>query len=78
MVADWIAQSRIEIEQARLLVLKTAWLLDTAGAKGARLEVSMIKAIVPSLLTRVADRAMQTFGAMGTGPDTPLCGAMGR
>lgn len=72
VVADWIAQSRIEIEQARLLVLKTAWLLDTAGAKGARLEVSMIKAIVPSLLTRVADRAMQTFGAMGTGPDTPL------
>lgn len=72
VVADWIAQSRIEIEQARLLVLKTAWLLDTSGIETARLEVSMIKAIVPSLLTAVTDRAVQTFGAMGTGPDTPL------
>jgi acyl-CoA dehydrogenase len=72
VIADWIAQSRIEIEQARLLVLKTAWLLDSAGVEAARLEVSMIKAIVPSLLTKVADWAMQTFGAMGTGPDTPL------
>jgi acyl-CoA dehydrogenase len=72
VVADWIAQSRIEIEQARLLVLKTAWLIDTVGVEGARLEVSMIKAVVPRMLTEVADRAMQTFGAMGTGPDTPL------
>jgi len=72
IVADWIAQSRIEIEQARLLVLKTAWLIDTVGVEGARREVSLIKAIVPNVLTRVADRAMQTFGAMGTGPDTPL------
>jgi acyl-CoA dehydrogenase len=72
IVADWIAQSRIEIEQARLLVLKTAWLIDRGGVEGARREVSLIKAIVPSVLTRVADRAMQTFGAMGTGPDTPL------
>lgn len=72
VIQDWIAQSRIEIEQARLLVLKTAWLLDTVGVDGARLEVSMIKAIVPSVLTSVTDRAIQTFGAMGTGPDTPL------
>ncbi len=72
VVADWIAQSRIEIEQARLLVLKTAWLIDTLGVEGARLEVSLIKAAVPTMLTNVADRAMQTFGAMGTGPDTPL------
>jgi acyl-CoA dehydrogenase len=72
VVADWIAQSRIEIEQARLLVLKTAWLIDTVGTEGAQLEVSMIKAIVPTVLTNVADRAIQTFGAMGTGPDTPL------
>lgn len=72
VVADWIAESRIEIEQARLLVLKTAWLIDTAGAEGARREVSLIKAIVPRVLTNVADRAIQTFGAMGTGPDTPL------
>lgn len=72
VVADWIAQSRMEIEQARLLVLKTAWLIDTKGVHGARLEVSLIKAVVPTVLTNVADRAMQTFGAMGTGPDTPL------
>lgn len=72
VVADWIAQSRMEIEQARLLVLKTAWLIDTLGVEGARLEVSLIKAIVPTVLTNVTDRAMQTFGAMGTGPDTPL------
>jgi acyl-CoA dehydrogenase len=71
MVQDWIAESRMQIEQARLLVLKTAWLIDT-GAEGARREVSLIKALVPRMLTEVADRAMQTFGAMGTGPDTPL------
>ena len=72
VIADWIAESRMEIEQARLLVLKTAWLIDTKGVKAARQYVAMIKAVVPSMLTRVADRAMQTFGAMGTGPDTPL------
>ena len=71
-VARWIAESRMEIEQARLLVLKTAWLIDTAGVAGARQEIALIKAVVPTMLTRVADRAMQTFGAMGTGPDTPL------
>jgi acyl-CoA dehydrogenase len=59
VVAEWIARSRAEIEQARLLVLKTAWMLDTVGVENARMEVAMIKAI-------------QTYGAMGTGPDTPL------
>jgi acyl-CoA dehydrogenase len=72
VVADWIAESRIEIEQARLLVLKTAWMLDNVGVAAARVEIALIKAVVPRMLTRVADRAMQTFGAMGTGPDTPL------
>lgn len=72
VVADWIAESRLEIEQARLLVLKTAWMLDHVGAEAARAEIAMIKAVVPRMLARVADRAMQTFGAMGTGPDTPL------
>lgn len=71
-VSDWIAHSRLEIEQARLLVLKTAWMIDRVGAKAAAKEISLIKALVPKLHTRVVDRAMQTFGAMGVSPDTPL------
>jgi len=71
-VAEWIAHSRIEIEQARLLVLKTAWLIDRHGAKGAMREISMIKALVPRLQVAVCDRAMQVFGAMGLSGDTPL------
>ncbi|MCW9035160.1 MAG: acyl-CoA dehydrogenase family protein [Rhodospirillales bacterium] len=71
-VSEWIARSRMEIEQARLLVLKTAWMIDAVGAKEARKEISLIKAIVPSLQTDVVNRAMQTFGAMGISPDTPL------
>jgi acyl-CoA dehydrogenase len=72
VVAEWIAMSRCEIEQARLLVLKTAWMIDTLGAKVAQNEIAMIKAIVPRLQTTVLDRAIQTFGAMGLSPDTPL------
>jgi acyl-CoA dehydrogenase len=71
-VGDWIARSRIEIDQARLLVLKTAWMIDRFGAKHAAKEISMIKALVPGLYTTVCDRAMQVFGAMGISPDTPL------
>ncbi|GGO84312.1 acyl-CoA dehydrogenase [Marinobacterium nitratireducens] len=71
-VSDWIAKSRMEIDQARLLVLKTAWMIDEVGAKAARKEISMIKAVVPTVHTNVLDRAMQTFGAMGISPDTPL------
>jgi acyl-CoA dehydrogenase len=71
-IADWIAKSRIEIDQARLLVLKAAWMIDNVGAKGARKEIAMIKAIVPTVHTNVVDRAMQVFGAMGLTPDTPL------
>jgi len=71
-VSEGIARSRIEIDQARLLVLRAAWLIDTVGATNARKDISMIKALVPSMLTRVADRAIQVFGAMGVSPDTPL------
>ena len=62
----------MEIEQARLLVLKTAWMIDNVGAKGAAKEIAMIKAVVPSVLGRVVDHAQQTFGAMGLTPDAPL------
>lgn len=71
-INEWIALSRCEIEQARLLVLKTAWLIDIYGSKAARNEVSLIKAVVPRLHTTVLNRAIQIFGAMGLSPDTPL------
>lgn len=71
-VAEWIALSRIEIDQARLLVLSTAWQIDHLGAKAAAKQVSMIKALVPRMQMTVCDRAMQTFGAMGLSSDTPL------
>ena len=71
-VAEWIARSRIEIEQARLLVLKAAWMIDRHGAKDAAREIAMIKALVPRMQTAVCERAMQVHGAMGLSPDTPL------
>lgn len=71
-ISEWIARSRMEIEQARLLVLKTAWMIDNVGAREARKEIAMIKAVVPGMLNNVVDRAMQVFGAMGLTPDTPL------
>jgi acyl-CoA dehydrogenase len=71
-VAESIAKSRIEIDQARLFVLKAAWMIDEVGAKEARKEIAMIKALVPSVHTAVCERAIQVFGAMGLSPDTPL------
>jgi acyl-CoA dehydrogenase len=71
-VQDWIAESRIEIDQVRLLVLRAAWLMDREGNKAARVDVSAIKLAAARLQTRVVDRAMQVFGAMGLTPDTPL------
>jgi acyl-CoA dehydrogenase len=71
-VQDWIAHSRVEIDQARLLVLRAAWLMDRQGNAAARVDVSAIKLVAAQLQTRVVDRAMQIFGAMGLTPDTPL------
>jgi len=74
-VQDWLAESRIEINQARLLVLHTAWLLDEGDAAdlaATRAQVAAIKVVAARLQTRVVDRAMQVFGAMGLSPDTPL------
>ena len=70
-----IASSRIELEQARLMVLKTAWLLDREGFRAARREVSMIKVAVAQTYSRIADRALQVFGAMGGSEDTPIAGS---
>ena len=71
-IRDWIAHSRIEIDQARLLVLRVAWRMDRDGNAAARTDVSAIKVVAAQLQTRVVDRAMQVFGAMGLAPDTPL------
>lgn len=72
-VQEWIALSRIEIDQARLLVLRTAWELDQPQ-RGERLRggIAAIKVVAARLQTQVVDRAMQIFGAMGLSPDTPL------
>jgi acyl-CoA dehydrogenase len=71
-VQDWIAHSRLEIDQARLLVLRAAWKMDREGSAAARIDASAIKLVTAQLQTRVVDRAMQVFGAMGLTPDTPL------
>ncbi len=72
VVQEWIAHSRIDIEQARLLVLKTAWIIDTLGVKQARKEIAAIKVAVPQMAEKVIDRAIQTFGGAGVSQDTPL------
>ena len=72
VIQQWIADSRIEIEQVRLLVLKTAWLMDTVGNKGARIEISAIKVAAPDVALRVIDRAIQAHGALGVSNDAPL------
>lgn len=71
-ISDWIAESRIEIDQARLLVLRAADRIDREGNRAARVDVSAIKVLAGRLQTRVLDRAIQVFGAMGLTNDTPL------
>lgn len=80
VIQSWIAEARMRIEQARLLVLKTAWMIDNVGVRNARVEIAAIKVVAPQVLTWVADRAMQVFGAAGFTEDHPLAQmyAMGR
>src|SRR5579885_1300504 len=72
VIQDWIAQSHLEIEQARLLTLKAAWMIDTQGKKAAQNEIAMIKIVAPQVMTDVVNRAIQVFGGAGMSDDFPL------
>jgi len=72
VIRDWIAESRVRLEQLRLLVLKTAWLMDTVGNKGAHAEIQAIKIATPSTVQWILDKAIQVHGAGGLSQDLPL------
>ncbi|MBU4464651.1 MAG: acyl-CoA dehydrogenase family protein [Actinobacteria bacterium] len=72
VVREWAAESRIQLEALRLLVLKTAWLMDTVGNRRAMTEIQAIKIAVPRAVQQILDRAIQVFGAAGVSGDTPL------
>jgi len=72
VIQEWIAQSELEIEQARLLTLKAAWMIDTLGKKAAQKEIAMIKIAAPEVFSNVVSRAMQVFGGAGLSDDFPL------
>ncbi len=74
VVQDWIAESRIRVEQLRLLVLKTAWLMDTVGNQGAHTEIQAIKISTPITVEWILDKAIQVHGAGGVSQDFPLAG----
>jgi acyl-CoA dehydrogenase len=78
VVQRWISEARVKIEQVRLLVLKTAWLMDTVGNRGARIEVSAIKIAAPDVATWVIDRAIQAHGGAGVSQDFGLAYAWAR
>jgi len=71
-IQEWIAESRIEIEQARLLTMKAAWMIDQGNAKGAKTEIGAIKVIAPRVACNVIDRAIQVHGGLGVSDDIPL------
>jgi acyl-CoA dehydrogenase len=72
VVRTWVAESRLQIEALRLLVLKTAWLMDTVGNRAAMTEIQAIKIAVPRAVQQILDRAIQLFGAAGLSGDQPL------
>ena len=72
VIQEWIAKARIDIEQARLLVLKTAWIIDNQGAKAARKEIAAIKVVVPRMAEEIINNAIQAHGGAGVSQDTPL------
>jgi alkylation response protein AidB-like acyl-CoA dehydrogenase len=72
LVQQWVAESRAEIDAARLMVLRTAWRIEREGTSGAREDISIIKFTVARTLQRVLDRAIQALGALGMTDDTPL------
>jgi acyl-CoA dehydrogenase len=72
VVREWVARARVDVEALRLLVLKTAWLMDTVGNRAAMTEIQAIKVAVPTAVQRILDRAIQVFGAAGLSADQPL------
>jgi acyl-CoA dehydrogenase len=75
VIRDWIAESRVRVEQLRLLVLKTAWLMDTVGNRGAHTEIQAIKIATPQTVQWILDKAIQVHGAGGLSQDFPLASA---
>jgi len=73
-VQDFIAKSKMDITQARLLTLYAAWKMDTLGKKAARQEIAMIKVVAPNMMLDVCDRAIQVMGALGMTDETPVAG----